>query len=114
MSVDAPGIRGRVPRTRSPAFVALKYASFTHSAVYTALLVAAISGGETLALGWIHGIGWIVMSLACLAAVQRRLLPVRVAVAVVVLGGVGPFFGSYMFVREQRRQARPGAAEETG
>jgi hypothetical protein len=90
------------------AFTALKYGSFTHSAVYTALLVAAFTGGDTLALGWIHGIGWIVMSVACLAAVQLRILPLRVAVAVVVLGGVGPFFGSYMFLREQHARERVG------
>ena len=90
------------------AFTALKYGSFTHSAVYTALLVAAFTGGETLWLGWSHGWGWILMSIACLAAVQRRVLPLKVAVAVVVLGGVGPFFGSIMFVREQRRRRRIG------
>jgi hypothetical protein len=84
------------------AFNVLKYASFTHSAVYTALLITAFSGGDTLALGWIHGVGWIAMSLACLAAVHFRVLPLKVAVAVVVLGGVGPFFGSIMFIHEQR------------
>ena len=93
------------------AFTVLKYGSFAHSAIYTALLVAAFTGGETLWLGWAHGIGWIVMSLACLVAVQRRVLPLRVAVAVVVLGGVGPFFGSFMFAREQRRRRAEGAAE---
>src|SRR4051794_5147750 len=66
------------------AFTALKYGSFTHSAVYTALLIAAFTGGETLALGWIHGIGWIVMSVACLVAARLRVIPIRVAVAVVV------------------------------
>jgi hypothetical protein len=86
----------------SPAFTALKYGSFTHSAVYTALLATSISGGDTLVLGWVHGIGWILMSIACLLAVGRRVIPLRVAVAVVVLGGVGPFFGSIMFIREQR------------
>ena len=95
-------------------FTALKYASFTHSAVYVALLATAISGGETLALGWIHGVGWIAMSLACLVAVQRRILPLKVAVAVVVLGGVGPFFGSYMFIREQRARSSASAAGATG
>jgi hypothetical protein len=84
------------------AFRALKYGSFAHSIVYLALLFASFTDRETLALGWAHGVGWIVMSVACLVAVQRRLLPLRVAVAVVVLGGVGPFFGSIMFIREQR------------
>jgi hypothetical protein len=84
------------------AFTALKYGSFAHSAVYCGLLFASLTDRETLALGWAHGLGWIVMSLACLVAAQRRVLPLRVAVAVVVLGGVGPFFGSIMFIREQR------------
>ena len=84
------------------AFTALKLGSFTHSAIYAGLLFQSFTGGETLALGWLHGVGWIVMSLACLVAAQRRILPLRVAVAVVVLGGVGPFFGSIMFIREQR------------
>jgi hypothetical protein len=84
------------------AFRALKYGSFAHSAIYAALLFASFTDRETLALGWAHGVGWIVMSVACLAAVPRRVIPLRVAVAVVVLGGVGPFFGSIMFLREQR------------
>jgi hypothetical protein len=87
------------------AFRALKYASFTHSAVYAALLVAALTGGETLVLGWIHGVGWIAMSVACLIAVRARAVPLRIALAVVVLGGVGPFFGSAAFVLEERRRA---------
>jgi hypothetical protein len=90
------------------AFTALKLGSFTHSAVYTVLLFQSLTGGETLVLGWLHGVGWIVMSIACLAAAQRRVLPLRVAVAVVILGGVGPFFGSIMFVAEQRSRERVG------
>jgi hypothetical protein len=86
------------------AFRALEYASFTHSAIYVALLVAAFGGGETLLLGWAHGLGWILMSIACLAAVRARVLPLRIAAAVVVLGGIGPFFGSAAFVVEDRRR----------
>ena len=42
------------------------------------------------------------MSLACIAAARLRIVSLRLAVAVAVLGGIGPFFGSYEFVREQR------------
>ncbi len=71
------------------------------------MICAAIVGWATptLILGWTHGILWIVMSLTCIAAVRLRVIPLRVGVAVAVLGGVGPFFGSYEFVREQRRRA---------
>jgi putative exporter of polyketide antibiotics len=92
------------------AFRVLKYGSFTHSAVYAALLFAAFTDRETLTLGWVHGVGWIAMSVACLAAVQRRVLPLRIALAVVVLGGVGPFFGSAAFVLEERRRAGASSA----
>ena len=92
-------------------FNRLKWTSFFHSVVYISLLVCAIAGfaGPTLVLGWMHGILWIVMSLACIAAVRMRVIPLRVAVAVAVLGGLGPFVGSYEFVREQRRRRTTGA-----
>jgi hypothetical protein len=94
-------------------FTRLEWMSFFHSVVYLSLIVCALAGfaGPTLVLGWTHGILWIGMSLACIAAVRRRVIPLRVGVAVAVLGGLGPFIGSYEFVREQRRRARaaPGA-----
>jgi hypothetical protein len=94
---------------RSPLFVPLKWTSFTHSCIYTALLVCAFAAGKpepaTLVLGYAHGVLWIAMSLTCIACTRLRIVPLRLAVAVAVLGGIGPFFGSYEFVREQRRQA---------
>jgi hypothetical protein len=90
-------------------FNRLKWASFAHSLVYLSLLVSAFAAGGpeplTAVLGWTHGLLWIGMSLACLAAYRLRVIPLRVAVAVAVLGGVGPFFGSYEFIREQRRRS---------
>ena len=91
-------------------FTRLKWTSFTHSCVYIALLICAFAAGKpqplTFALGLTHGVLWILMSLACLAAARLRIVPVRLAVAVAVLGGVGPFFGSFEFIREQRRRPR--------
>lgn len=89
-------------------FTRLKWTSFFHSVVYLSLIVCAIAGlaAPTQVLGWTHGILWIVMSLACIAAVRQRVIPMRVGVAVAVLGGLGPFIGSYEFVREQRRRER--------
>jgi hypothetical protein len=90
------------------AFDTLKWCSFAHSLVYAALLTASLTGGDTTVLGWAHGLGWIGMSIACLVAARRGLLPLRVAVAVVVVGGIGPFVGSYMFIREARARERVG------
>jgi hypothetical protein len=90
----------------SIAFTRLKRASFFHSCVYASLLVCAFALGkpqpETLVLGWTHGILWIGMSLACITAARLRVVSLRIAVAVAVLGGIGPFFGSWEFVRAQR------------
>ena len=92
------------------SFTRLKWTSFTHSCVYIALLVSAFAAGKpeplTFALGLSHGLLWIFMSLACIAAARLRVVSLRLAVAVAVLGGIGPFFGSYEFIREQRGQAR--------
>ena len=88
-------------------FARLKRLSLTHSAIYTGLLVAWIApglSGPTLVLGWAHGVLWIAMSFLCLTAVRRRIIPLRIGVAVAVIGGVGPFVGSYEFIREQRRR----------
>jgi hypothetical protein len=91
-------------------FERLEYVSLFHSAVYAALLIVAFGFDNpqpaTFVLGLSHGLLWIGMSLVCLLAVRLRILPLRIAVAVAVLGGIGPFFGSAEFLREQRRRAR--------
>jgi hypothetical protein len=99
----------------SPAFTPLKWTSFFHSCVYTSLLVCALALGkpqpETLVLGWTHGILWIGMSLACITAARMRIVSLRLAVAVAVLGGIGPFFGSWEFARAQRAQGQRARAD---
>jgi hypothetical protein len=94
------------------SFRTLKYLSFTHSAVYLALLISwAVAADEAkYVLGWAHGIGWIVMSLLCINAVRLRTIPLWLGVMVAVVGGVGPFAGTIGFLYEERRAnstARP-------
>ena len=92
-------------------FERLKWASFTHSAIYTVLLVVwLVPGlhGFEMVFGLAHGLGWIAMSLACIAALRLRVIDLRLAVAVAVLGGIGPFIGSLEFLRQSRR-GRGGA-----
>ena len=96
-------------------FKRLKWVSFTHSCIYTALLICAFAIGKpqpfTFVLGLSHGLLWIFMSLACIAAARLRIVSLRLAVAVAVLGGIGPFFGSYEFIREERSHADPESAQ---
>ncbi|MEA2154721.1 MAG: hypothetical protein QOE11_861 [Solirubrobacteraceae bacterium] len=94
-------------------FERLKWASLTHSAVYTILITVWLVPGLhrwEMAFGLAHGIGWIAMSLACIAALRLRVIDLRLAVAVAVLGGIGPFIGSREFVRQGRERGGAGAA----
>jgi hypothetical protein len=86
-------------------FTRLKYLSFTHSAVYLTLLVLAIADNPLKTpFGWAHGIGWIAISLLCLVAVRRGVIPMWLAILVIVIGGLGPFAGSAGFIVCERRR----------
>lgn len=96
----------------SLSFLTLKRLSFTHSAVYGCLLAAwlvpGLAAAETV-FGFAHGIGWICMVLLILLALRARVVPLRTAFAVSVLGGLAPFFGSYELTREGRRREQRDA-----
>ena len=89
---------------------ALKLLSFTHSGIYAALLIVWIVPGLhglEFVFGLSHGLGWIAMCLLCIEALRQRVIGMRLAVAVAILGAVGPFIGSYEFVRQERRRGGP-------
>jgi hypothetical protein len=91
----------------TPSFTTLKHLSFAHSTVYAILLtVWLVPGLHTFefAFGLAHGLGWILMCVLCIEALRARVIPLPLAVAVAVIGAVGPFVGSYEFIREQRRR----------
>jgi hypothetical protein len=93
--------------TWSLPFGALKALSFAHSGVYVVLLVVWLLPGlhgPEFVFGLGHGVGWIAMCVLMIGALKERIVSLRLAVAVTVLGGVGPFIGSFEFVREQRRR----------
>lgn len=103
---------------RALTFGRLKWASFLHSTVYCVLLFAwlvpGLHGLEAI-FGMAHGLGWIAMTLACLVALRLRVIDMRLAVAVAVLGGIGPFIGSYEFWRQSRgARAAATAAPASG
>ena len=97
------------PKQRGPSLSrnTLKKLSFAHSGVYICLLIVWLVPGLAVAtsiFGFVHGIGWILMVLLILLALRARVVPLRTATAVAVLGGIAPFFGSYEFIREGRRR----------
>jgi hypothetical protein len=91
------------------SFRRLELASFAHSCVYLALLVCAFvlsnPQPETFVLGLSHGVIWIVMSLVCIDAARRKVIPFWLAVTVAVIGGLGPFAGSIGFVVADRSRS---------
>jgi hypothetical protein len=103
-NADGPNAGGRAGIV---TFTRLKWVSFTHSCIYLALLLCAFALRKpeplTFVLGMTHGLLWIAMSLICIVCARLRVVPLRVAVSVAVLGGIGPFFGSYEFVRAERQ-----------
>jgi hypothetical protein len=104
----AYAVTAPVQSVRPLRFERLKWISFIHSCIYTSLLLCAFVLGKpqplTFVLGLTHGLLWIFMSLSCIAAARLRIVPLKLAVAVAVLGGIAPFFGSYEFIREQRKR----------
>jgi hypothetical protein len=89
-------------------FETLKRLSFAHSAVYATLLTVWLVPGLhplEFVFGLAHGLGWIAMCLLSIEALRRRVISLRLAVAVSVIGAIGPFVGSYEFVREERRRS---------
>jgi hypothetical protein len=96
-------------------FQRLKYLSFAHSGVYLTLLVLALTDQPAKTFfGWAHGIGWIVISLLCVYAVRRRIIPLWLGLMVAVVGGLGPFAGSAGFVVCERRGRRQEVTLERG
>jgi hypothetical protein len=106
---DARVLEGAARPSRVPSlsFRALKRLSFAHSTVYAILLVAWLVPGLhplEFVFGMAHGLGWIAMCVLSIAAVRARVIPLRLGFAVAVIGAIGPFVGSWEFVREQRRR----------
>jgi hypothetical protein len=95
---------------RFVTFRRLEVASFTHSLIYLGLLVCAFALSspqpETFILGLSHGVIWIAMSLLCIDAARRHVIPFWLAVTVAVIGGLGPFAGTIGFVVAERRRSR--------
>lgn len=85
--------------------------SLFHSLIYLGLLACAfLLGGPqpfTFILGLSHGLIWIGMAVTSFFAVRYRVINLRLAVAIVLLGCVAPFFGSIEFLHQARQRRQP-------
>lgn len=87
--------------------------SLFHSLVYLGLLTCAfLLGGPqpfTFIFGLSHGLIWIGMAITSVFAVRFRVINLRLAVAIVLLGCIAPFFGTIEFLRQSRERNRVGS-----
>lgn len=108
------GIVGR-EFIKTVTFGRMEAVSLAHSAIYLALLISAFAlGGPqpwTFIFGLSHGLIWIGMSLASVAAVWFGVINLRLAVAIALLGCIAPFFGSAEFIRQNRSRREAGGTE---
>jgi hypothetical protein len=89
-------------------FQAVRIYSIVEVCIFSALLVVAIGGlGESAerALGWTHGVGWIVLCLLVAHGCRRKVFPwALLAATVSPLGPVGSTAG----IESLARRRRPG------
>jgi hypothetical protein len=87
-------------------FQAVRLYSLAEVCVFTALLVVAIGGlseSAEVALGWTHGIGWIILCLLVAHGCRRRTFPWPLLAATVSpLGPVGSTAGIEFLARRRR------------
>ncbi len=91
----------------------IKWASFASSTAYTVLLtVWLIPGLHTyeMIFGFVHGVGWFFMVALALHGLRTRLIDLRLALAIAILGAIGPYFGTAEFVHQDHVRARARAA----
>ena len=90
-----------------PYFQAVRLYSLVEVCIFTSLLVVAIGGlGESAerALGWTHGVGWIVLCLLVAHGCRRKVFPwALLAANVSPLGPVGSTAGIEYLARRRRR-----------
>jgi hypothetical protein len=104
-AADGATASPRATGSRSRAFRGLEGLSITHSLIYLGLIAMWLTEGPgeiRRALGWAHGILWIVMSLLIVIAARKAIVSFRLAVLVAVVGGLGPFAGTLGFLWEGR------------
>lgn len=86
----------------------MEVVSLFHSFVYTGLLICAFLLDKpqpvTFILGLSHGLLWIGMSITSILAVHFRVINLRLALAITLLGCVAPFFGTIEFFLQSHRR----------
>ena len=103
---------------RMLSFNHLMVVSIVHSFLFTGLMLCAFVLDKpqpaTFIFGFTHGVLYMVMAVLVGVAAKLRTISVTTALVVIIMGAIGPYFGTYDFLREwsrKRRATAPVAAE---
>jgi hypothetical protein len=88
--------------------------SIIHSILFTGLMICAFVLDKpqpaTFIFGFTHGVLYMAMAVLAGVAAKLKTISVTTALVVIILGAMGPYFGTYDFIREaRRRRGGPGA-----
>ena len=92
------------------SFRNLAVASVLHSILFTGLMLCAFVLGKpepaTFVFGFTHGVLYLAMAIACGIAIRLGTVPPTTGLVVIILGALGPYFGTFDFLRELRGRAQ--------
>ena len=96
------------------SFNHLMAVSIIHSILFTGLMLCAFVLDKpqpaTFIFGFTHGVLYMVIAVLAGVAAKLKTISLTTALVVIVMGAMGPYFGTYDFIRESRRRRRgPGA-----
>jgi hypothetical protein len=95
------------------SFTNLMVLSIVHSILFTGLMLCAFLLGKpqpaTFIFGFTHGVLYMVTVALVVVAAKLRTISITTALVVGIMGAIGPYFGTYEFLREWRKKRRAGA-----
>src|SRR3954449_9608745 len=90
------------------SFNHLMAVSIIHSILFTGLMICAFVLDKpqpaTFMFGFTHGVLYLAMAVLAGVAAKLKTISVTTALVVIILGAMGPYFGTYDFIREARRR----------
>jgi hypothetical protein len=98
------------------SFTNLMVLSIVHSFLFTGLMLCAFVLGKpqpaTFIFGFTHGVLYMLTVALVIVAAKLRTISITTALVVGIMGAIGPYFGTYEFLREwnKKRRARADVA----
>ena len=100
------------------SFTNLMVLSIVHSILFTGLMFCAFvldhPQPTTFIFGFTHGVLYMATVALVIVAAKLRTISITTALVVGIMGAIGPYFGTYEFLREWNKKRRAQAAVAAG